>query len=118
MTSHLRSAGDHGRPVDLVMLYQRLAKQLEAEGLEHPHVAAAVIAVRGAAAMKPDEFATAHDIVHSDLRAAEAGELAWTELPRSITAVLAATPGFNLDAVPGADRSEARPSDGPVDNAS
>lgn len=102
---HLR-ATDHDRSLDLTLFCGRLARQLESEGWEHPHVAAAVIAARGAAAMKPDEFATAHGIVSAHLAVAEAGELAWDKLSDAISTALHATPGLSLQATRSVDDGE------------
>lgn len=64
------------------MLAARLAKQ----GLQHPHVAAAVIACRGLTDLTHSAFALRCDITTDQLADLEAGAVALTDVPSGVAA--------------------------------
>lgn len=75
-------------PVGEGHVHRRVADALGRAGARHPGVAAAILGVRGVAALEPDAFARRAGVDVGLLRRAEAGELARHELPGALRAMV------------------------------
>ncbi len=73
-------------PVDL--LRDRIADRLAAAGAPHPHVGAALLAVRGATGLDVDRFAADLGVDPTALASAEAGWVAPGALPAALGRVV------------------------------
>ena len=73
---------------NVTTLTERIAIRLAAHGTEHAVAAAVTIALRGMSGMSPVDFAADLGLTHADLRALEAGTVAFIDLPASVTSRL------------------------------
>ena len=80
-------------PIRPSELHHRLADVLELHGARHPDVAAAILAVRGAAGADQETFARRAGVEADTLRRAEAGELAREQLPGALRRMVPQRPG-------------------------
>ena len=71
-------------PVAAPEVCRRVADAIGAGGGLHPEVAAAVLAVRGAAGLEPDAFARRAGVDVDVLRRVEAGEIDRDQLPGAL----------------------------------
>ena len=71
-------------PIRPSALHERFADLLELHGARHPDVAAAVLAVRGAAGADQEPFARRAGVDLATVRRAEAGDLAREQLPGAL----------------------------------
>jgi hypothetical protein len=71
-------------PIRPSALHERFTDLLELHGARHPEVAAAVLAVRGAAGADQETFARRAGVDLETLRRAEAGDLARSQLPGAL----------------------------------
>jgi hypothetical protein len=74
-----------GFEVDVVAFVERLAERLRQDGVAHPVAAAVALAARGRRRSDPDAFAGELGIEPGLVRRAEAGEVAFAELPDELT---------------------------------
>ncbi len=76
--------------LDREHLLEQLAERLQRGGISHPTVAAAVLAARGATHTDQLGYARRIRIRLDELKAAEAGEVAFDQLPARLRAVIEA----------------------------
>ena len=69
---------------NVTTLTERIAIRLAAQGVEHAVAAAVTIALRGMSGKSPTDFAAELGLAHADLRALEAGTVAFGDLPASL----------------------------------
>lgn len=83
-------------PSDLTRVCERLAHQLHRRGAPHPVAAAVALAARGHLGLDIAEFADAVDLPLDTARRAEAGDIAWEDLPDILGSLLDSMPGVDL----------------------
>jgi hypothetical protein len=81
---------------DLTALCVRLAERLRSKGAAHPVAAAVALAARGAQGVDVEEFAAAAGCAADLLRAVEAGNVAFVDLPDELACAFARIPSANL----------------------
>ena len=69
---------------NVTTLTERIAIRLAGQGVEHAVAAAVTIALRGMSGKSPTDFAAELGLAHADLRALEAGTVAFGDLPASL----------------------------------
>jgi hypothetical protein len=69
---------------DRTRLVERLAAQYAASGVTHPVAAAVAVACRGNASLELEAFARERGLDVAQVRACEAGEVAFGELPAAL----------------------------------
>jgi len=77
--------------VDRTGLTEHLARRLRAEGASHPVAGAVALAARGSRQLTVSEFSTEFGVAVDAVRAAEAGQTAFAELPAEVGAVAEST---------------------------
>ncbi|MFN3219877.1 MAG: hypothetical protein ACE367_25595 [Acidimicrobiales bacterium] len=92
-------------PSDLTRVCERLALQLHCRGASHPVAAAVALAARGHLGLDVDEFADVVDLTSDTVRRAEAGDIAWEELPDVLGSLLDSMPSVDLLALADLDAS-------------
>lgn len=85
---HLTPGQRDSDRIDPARLRARYAEHLRRAGAEHPHIGAAVAYLRGRTGTDPDTWAAALGIDTAVLSAAEAGQLAYDQLPDSLIEAL------------------------------
>ncbi len=73
-----------GYSTNVSTLTERIAIRLASQGAEHAVAAAITIALRGQSRLDPTEFAAAIGLAFADLRALEAGTIAFVDLPEAL----------------------------------
>jgi len=77
----------HSRPsfeVGATLLVKRIAQRLAGEGARHPLTAAVAVAIRGRHRLDQDQYAQEIGVPLEAVQAAEAGNLAFEQLPGPI----------------------------------
>lgn len=74
-----------GFEVDVVAFVERLAERLRQDGALHPVAAAVALAARGRGRVEQGAFADAVGVDRRLLERAEAGEIAFADLPDELT---------------------------------
>lgn len=83
-------------PSDLTRVCERLADQLARQGAAHPVAAAIVLCARGQVTLDQQQFANKFDLPLETVVAAEAGDVAWKNLPDIIGELLQLAPSIDL----------------------
>jgi hypothetical protein len=92
-------------PSDLTRVCERLAHQLHRGGATHPVAAAVALAARGHLGLDIAEFAAAADLPIDTVRRAEAGDIAWEDLPDILGSLVESIPSVDLLALADLDGS-------------
>lgn len=92
-------------PSDLTRVCERLARQLHRRGATHPVAAAVALAARGHRGLGTAEFAAAVGLSADTVRCAEAGDIAWEDLPDVLGALVESMPSVDLLALADLDAS-------------
>ena len=82
--------------VDVTLFCERLAERLRSKGVAHPVAAAVALAARGHRGVDTDTFAVAIGIDADELRAIEAGTVAFADLPDELACAFAEVPTASL----------------------
>lgn len=83
-------------PSDLTRVCERIADRLHRSGATHPVAAAVALAARGHLGLDIDGFARAVGLGVDTVRSAEAGDIAWEDLPDVLGAVVESMPSVDL----------------------
>ena len=92
-------------PSDLTRVCERLARQLHRHGATHPVAAAVALAARGHLGLDVDEFADVVDLTVATVARAEAGDIAWEDLPDTLGSLVESMPSVDLLALADLDAS-------------
>lgn len=83
-------------PSDLTRVCERLAQHLDRSGATHPVAAAVALAARGHHGLDVDDFARGLGLSADAVGRAEAGGIAWEDLPDIIGDLLESIPSIDL----------------------
>ncbi|MFV2038850.1 MAG: hypothetical protein ACC660_01250 [Acidimicrobiales bacterium] len=83
-------------PADLTHVCSRLAGRLADQGATHPVAAALVLCARGQTTLDQQDFADRFELSLATVVAAEAGAVAWKDLPDIIGELLQRAPAIDL----------------------
>ena len=83
-------------PSDLTRVCERIADRLHRSGAIHPVAAAVALAARGHCGIGVDEFARTVGLSVDTVRSAEAGDIAWEELPDVLGSLVESIPSVDL----------------------
>jgi hypothetical protein len=92
-------------PSDLTRVCERLAHQLHRRGAAHPVAAAVALAARGHLGLDIAEFADVVDVPLDTVQRAEAGDIAWEDLPDICGSLVESIPSIDLLALADLDAS-------------
>ena len=81
---------------DATMFCERLAERLRSQGVTHPVAAAVALTARGARGVDVDQFAEGVGIDAQQLSQAEAGNVAFVDLPEELACNFARIPAASL----------------------
>ena len=82
-------------PSDITALCERIASRKARAGARHPVAAAVAYCARAHTGLAPDAFAAQLGLRRADVDALEEGDVAWEDVPDSVSAVVA-IPGVNF----------------------
>ena len=82
-------------PSDITALCERVASRKARAGARHPVAAAVAYCARAHTGLATDAFAAQVGLTTTDVEALEDGEVAWADVPDTISA-LVAIPGVNF----------------------
>ena len=82
--------------VDVTLFCERLAERLRSKGVAHPVAAAVALAARGHRGADIEPFATAIGVDADELRAIEAGTVAFADLPDELAFAFVDFPSASL----------------------
>ena len=92
--THETNAGRSGP--DATLFCERLAERLQSKGVTHPVAAAVALTARGSRGVDIDQFASTLGVDAHQLRQAEAGNVAFVDLPDDVAYVFARIPSASL----------------------